>query len=327
MSLVVKRIDPLTMGEQIKTLFMTNERPDFPGWFDRAYPMAVKEGAASWVLVDPDNRVLAHVGGFHARLSVEGQVVRGGLLVNLMADKDHRTFFPVVSVIKRAVKDMKDDGAAFIYTNPINPGAIATMRAAGLNQIGDSNRFLLPIGHANPVIDLGLAAVAWGRRRWLPAVIATSIDLPDAVRQTTELISGVSPVTPKRLASLYPIRQEGFGSGEDIGIGLSDRAGSSVGTAIVRTSATGAWLTTLRCARLEGVAGSVAAIGALLGGRGVRRLECRVLMNTAFTRELMRGGFLQRNEPWAVVSAGYSDLGRTAAAGLAASDLEAIDLD
>jgi hypothetical protein len=329
MSNTVKRIDPLTMGDQIKALFVNNERPEFPGWFDRAYPMAVKEGAASWVLVDPENRVLAHVGGFHTRLLVEGRELRGGLLVNLMADKDHRTFFPVVSVIKRAVKDMKADGAEFIYTNPINPGAIATMKAGGLGQIGDSNRFLLVLGHSNPVVDLGVTTIARARRAWLPRVNAHQVDLAEAVRWTTEEVAGVSAVTPRRLASLYPIRQENFGVGQDLGIRLTDKSGAVVGAAIVRMPPAPApsTLTTLRCTGLDRVAGSVTAVGALLRDLGVKRLQGGALMNTPFAKELQRGGFLLRKEPWAVVSAGFTDQGRTAAAGLATSDLEVIDLD
>jgi hypothetical protein len=41
----------------------------------------------------------------------------------------------------------------------------------------------------------------------------------------------------------------------------------------------------------------------------------------------VRGGFIQRNEPWTIVAAGYSDLGRSVAEGLASSDLEKIDVD
>lgn len=329
MSLTVKRINPFTLGEQIKTLFATNERTDFPGWFDRAYPQAVQEQASSWVLADTDDRVLAHVGGFHTRLSVDGQVVRGGLLVNLMADKDHRTFFPVVSVIKRAVKDMRADGAEFIYTNPINPGAVATMRAGGLNPIGDTNRYLLPIGHRNPIIDAGIAAVAVARRALLPRVNAEDVELEEAVRWTTEEVCRVSRVTPKRLPTLYSIRQAGFGEGEDFGLRLRDANGTVVGMAIIRRPPPpeAAWLTTLRCTTLEWVSGSVQGIAAALRRRGVQRLEGRTLMGTPFTLALVRGGFLQRKEPWTVVSAGFTDLGRVAAAGLASSDLESIDLD
>lgn len=329
MPLTVRKVNPLTMAEEIKALFMANERPEFPAWFDRAYPMAVREGASSWVLVHRDGQVVAHVGGFSTRLVAGGREAKGMLMVNLMADRHYRTFFPVLSVLKRAIQDMRDAGTDFIFTNPNNAGAVATMGAVGLKQVAALNRLLMPLGHANVAVGSALSAAHWIRRRALPRVRATLVSVSEASRWTTETACDVSRVTPRRSATLYGLRLAAFGTRLDMGIRLTIRDGTQVGAAIVRVpdEAEDPRLITLRCRTLGSVAGGAAAIGRLLRARGLRRLNGIAVMQSAFARELQRGGFIQRHDPCAIVAMGCTDLGRAAVAGLAAADLEAIDFD
>src|SRR5262245_28328182 len=105
MAFTVTRVNPLDHADELKALFTSNERPEFPGWFDRAYPAAVEQGASSWIARDEAGRVIVHIGCFPTQLSAKGRDLSGGLLVNLMADRRHRTFFPVVSTIRAAVRD------------------------------------------------------------------------------------------------------------------------------------------------------------------------------------------------------------------------------
>jgi hypothetical protein len=327
MTTTVRCVDPLTMGDQLKRLFTENDRPEYPGWFDRAYPIAVRDGARSWVSLNADERVIAHVAGFTATVSVHGRDVRGALLCNLMADKGHRTFFPVVAAVKRAVGDLRSMGAEFIYTNPINPGSVAVMRAAGLRRIGAQNRFLLPLGGVDGPISLLLLARTWLGNRPERRVVAEEVEVSLAVDWTVRERCSVSPVTTRRSPEVYFMRWEGFDTGADRGFIVRDASGRDTAAAIVRVEGDEGTLITLRCRSLDRVEESVAALARTLRELGLRRVNAYTLEGTPFAAALVRGGFIQRNEPWTIVAAGFTDAGRQVAAGLAYSDLEKIDVD
>lgn len=329
MAVTVRRVDPLEYGDQLKALFRAHQRPEFPDWYDRSYPIAVAEGAASWVLMEEGGKVVGHVAGFTADLAVEGRVSHGALLANLMVDQAHRTFFPAAAMIKKAVKDLRADGAEFIYTNPNNPGAVATMRAGGLREVAWLNRFLFMTGHTNPVVTLGLRAMHAGRRLILPSITAEATPPAEAVRWTVEESRGVSAVTARRRASVYLMREGPFDPALDLGFRLVDGSGAQVGAALVRLAPPpeDSRVVTLRCRTELQCSAAIAAIGAVLRRRGVRRMNASALMNTGFARALVRGGCFERREPWSIAAIGFSDLGTAAVAGIGQSDLEKIDLD
>jgi hypothetical protein len=324
------RVDPLAVGDQLKRLFLENERPEFPEWFDRAYPLAVREGAASWVSTETDGRVIAHVAGFPATISVQGRDVRGALLCNLMADSAHRTFFPVVAAVKRAVRELRQDGAEFVYTNPINPGSVSVMRAAGLKKVGTQNRFLLPLGDRRSPGGLLMSARFWALSRRLRAVEAVPAEIEEVVEWTVRERCEVSRVTVRRSRDVYFMRLGELRTDAYWGYVLRDSTERDVGAALVaRPSAESgeARVITLRCRTLDRVAACVAAVGIALRRVGVRRANTTALEGTPFARALVQGGFVQRNEPWTIVAAGFSEVGRLVAEGLASSDLEKIDVD
>ena len=53
--------NPLQHVREIKDLFLANERPEFPEYFDRAYPPAVATGATSWLGRDSEGRLVMHI--------------------------------------------------------------------------------------------------------------------------------------------------------------------------------------------------------------------------------------------------------------------------
>jgi hypothetical protein len=71
----------------------------------------------------------------------------------------------------------------------------------------------------------------------------------------------------------------------------------------------------------------VAALGLALRARGMRRLSALAVQGSSFSRGLVRGGAIARNEPWAIAGLGFTDAGRDAMAALNDSDLERMDLD
>src|SRR4030081_3169600 len=63
----ITRANPLDHAGGIKRLFLPHDRPEFPAFFDRAYPGAVRSGASSWIGLDADQRVVMHIGQFPHR--------------------------------------------------------------------------------------------------------------------------------------------------------------------------------------------------------------------------------------------------------------------
>ena len=45
----ITAVNPLDHETDIKQLFVTHERADFPSFFDRAYPAGVRAGGVSWI--------------------------------------------------------------------------------------------------------------------------------------------------------------------------------------------------------------------------------------------------------------------------------------
>src|SRR3989441_13378618 len=63
-ALTIERCDSLAHGDEIKALFLRNDRPTFPAFFDRAYPYAVSAGARSWVARDGRGAMVGHLAAF-----------------------------------------------------------------------------------------------------------------------------------------------------------------------------------------------------------------------------------------------------------------------
>ena len=78
-------VNPLDHAAEIKQLFVAHERPEFPAYFDRAYPDAVADGARSWVGRDAAGRICAHAVQFPRRFWWGRHLVRGALLGNRIA--------------------------------------------------------------------------------------------------------------------------------------------------------------------------------------------------------------------------------------------------
>lgn len=325
----VHRIVPTDRADDIKRLFLDNERPEFPQWFDRAYPIAIEKlGCTSWVTVDANDRVICHMSAFHSWFWVEDRVVQGTLLCNLMTDKDSRSFFPTVATIKRAVKDLRADGTNFIYTNPINKGSIAVMKAGGLKWVGDENRYLMPTGDERPVLDLGASLVLHVRRLTQPRLSLEEATPDDVVTWTTSQRCGVSDVSCKRYPEVYFMRYDHLDGGDTFGRFFLDSEGNRVGATMYRKGKErNATLITLRCLDAAHVGPAASALGLALRSEGIIRINTTALEDTDFSEGLRRGGFIQRKEPWTIAATAFTPEGEAVVAGLGDSDLEHIDVD
>src|SRR5205807_2338017 len=103
----------------IKQLFVAHGRPEFPGFFARAYEPAVRAGGVSWLGRDDAGQVVMHVGCFPRRFRFGTRDVVGGLLVNALVAESYRSFFPARALMRRARGDIEARGDIdFLYTDP-----------------------------------------------------------------------------------------------------------------------------------------------------------------------------------------------------------------
>src|SRR3972149_10518636 len=124
MALTIEAVNPFEYQAELKGLFVAHGVPHYPKFFDAAYPAAVAAGAVHWIGFDEQRHVVMHMARFPHRFAMAERVVSGGLLMNLMVDPAHRTFFPAVALMRRVVADSKAGGGVdFLYTNPNEGGA------------------------------------------------------------------------------------------------------------------------------------------------------------------------------------------------------------
>src|ERR1700675_2228230 len=109
--LTIACVNPLEHAAEIKQLFLSHERSEFPAYFDRAYPDAVAVGARSWVGRDAGGRICAHAVQFPRRFWWGRHLVRGALLGNLMVAKAYRRFWPALALMRRVVQDLQQSGS------------------------------------------------------------------------------------------------------------------------------------------------------------------------------------------------------------------------
>src|SRR5205807_2234659 len=137
----------------IKQLFVAHGRPEFPGFFARAYEPAVRAGGVSWLGRDDAGQVVMHVGGFPRRFRFGTRDVVGGLLVNALVAESYRSFFPARALMRRARGDIEARGDIdFLYTDP-NDQARAVLEVSGFRRIGTLARLVLPVGDRRWLVD------------------------------------------------------------------------------------------------------------------------------------------------------------------------------
>src|SRR5437660_924135 len=153
MEFTITTVNPLDHAEAIKRLFVTYGRPEFPGFFDRAYEVAVRAGGLSWVGRDRAGQFVMHLACFPRRFRFGTRDVVGGLLMNALVAEPYRSFFPARELMRRARDDIKARGDVdFLYTDP-NDAAGAVLEASGFRRIGTVGRLVLPVGDRRWLVD------------------------------------------------------------------------------------------------------------------------------------------------------------------------------
>jgi len=332
--LAITRVNPLEHADEIKHLFLAHERPEFPAFFDRAYPEAVAEGAQSWVGRDQSGRLHAYVAQFPRRFAFADQTVRGALLGNLMVATAYRTFFPGVSLLRRAVTDLQESGSSdFVYADPNEP-ARPVIEAAGLRALGALRRFVLPLTDRRLGVGLGIRAYRVVKRwqtRVLPLVATERRPGDEPGPEDLPAVGDPQALRPLRTTSIYRGRLGGYPAPVDRWFAFHQEGspGALTGRALVR-GPDGHGVATLcvwECEPLARLSAQLMTLGDRLRERGAERLEVYVLGASRAEREFRRAGFLPREEIVPVLARSFTPLGSEVVAAAVGWRILPVDLD
>ncbi|HEV8400343.1 MAG TPA: hypothetical protein VGQ18_10970 [Gemmatimonadales bacterium] len=330
-------VNPLECSEEIKALFLAHERPEFPAFFDRTYPDAVRDGAVSCVGRDETGRLCAHIAHFPRPFRLGDRVVRASLLANLMVAKEHRTLWPALKLVRSLVNDCKLSASIdFLYGDP-NEAALSILRAIGFRPAGALRRFVAPIADGNAVVDLGI-----GMYQLLQTFRGPTMELEVRSHRAIDLAAGPNIGDPAEPGSLSPAprpevyrhRLPGYPGAGDRWYTFHRRKGSDpVAAALVREpDGDGVGLAVVGA--LQGTSPSLLT-PVLLGlmrtlrraGRGIERLELSVMGESRVAAAVQRAGFVQREEQIPVVAMPLTARGTEALESGAEWRLLPVDLD
>jgi hypothetical protein len=333
--LTINRVNPLEYANGIKQLFLAHERPEFAAFFDRAYPDAVAAGATSWVGLDEDGCVRAHIAQFPHEFLFGRRTVRGSLLVNVMVAKQYRTFWPALTLVRRALNDSKQAGSVdFIYTDP-NESALAILRAAGFRPVGALRRFVLPLTDGRRSVDLAIRLyhlVGRWRARTPPLVLIEKRagELEEALERAPSE-RDVRSLLPVRGVSLYRRRLAGYPGPGDCWYTFHspDSRDAAIGRTLVRgpDSRGLAVVCVLECEPVTLLSSVLVTLAHRLRHNGAAWLEICVMAESQAASEVRRAGFLPRQERTPVVALPLTALGAEAIAAGSEWRLLPIDLD
>jgi hypothetical protein len=292
-------VNPLERAVEIKDLFLADNYSAFPEFFDRAYPSAVENGAKSWVGVDTNGRVATHIARFARQFTWRDKVLTGGVLLNLIAAKSHRTLLPAIALMRRMTSDSKTQrDVDFVYAIP-SPAAAALLKAVGFSTLGSMDRFVFPLAGRRWYTDvparLYQLAVRVRTTNRAKAVehAARDVDVTAFERppgQSTRLRPMHPPEVYRQCLPNYPSATDQWFT---FYLGMAeDHPDASV---LVRG---GAESVAILCSfsRVPGllVSAVVPPLAASLRRAGYKRLQITTIAGTHFARELTAAGFIKR---------------------------------
>lgn len=294
---VVRRVNPLGRGDQIKMLFERETLPGYVQFFDRAYPEAVDAGAASWVVLDEDDRVTGHLAIFPHRFTCDGVEYAGGLGANLVMDRRRRNLVNAIALVDTAVADLERERSVdFVFGDPNDDARSIMTSIGGFTDIGCLTRFVLPIaepGILGPAVALYLTVKLHGDGDGLAMEERSAFEFdPSAVETAPGVASTLRGVHPR---PLYRRRLEGYPTDRDSWY-VFRRDSEVVAAALVRRFRGSGLAHLCSIRRQPGVplASVVRPMVADLRSRGSTRLQVFSLESSALGRELRAVGFRAR---------------------------------
>jgi hypothetical protein len=332
-TLKIAAVNPLDYASEIKELFLTHDRPEFPEFFDRAYPSAVRAGASSWIGLDSGGDLVMHVARFPHCFAMDEHTLVAGVLVNLMVAKSHRTFRPAAALLQRVIADSRGEpGIDFLYADPASSAALV-LKAAGFSTLGTLGRFAFPLGgqrwYSEALARLYRSII--GGRAWNRGVEAVEHSARAFDAGAFERPLGTAPtVRPFRPAELYRRRMAGYPGDTDywFTIHRNARAGSVAGAILVRGFSNHiAKIISLSREPSLPLSAIVPALVAALRRAGYLRLWVSTLLGTAFARDLSRVGFISRRDASPLLAYALTDRGACAVRSVSRWEITDLDCD
>ena len=328
----ITRVNPVEHADAIKRLFLDHERPEFPDYFDRAFPDAVAEGGTSWVGWDEHGRLCAHIAQFPRAFALGGRTLQGALLANLMVATAHRKFWPALRLVRRLVDDVKASGSVdLIYADP-NELAQPVLRAAGFQPIGALQRFVIPLTDLRRGVAVAIRLYHLIRRsRTMPLAAIDGVPEDAASAIEPGQANGARSLQPVRRASLYRARLAGYPSASDrwYRFHTRDRDAALVGKALVRHHGRDgpAAVCVVQCEPMTLLSSLLVALARRVRDTGATRLEIWVMLQSQAANAVRRAGFLPRPERIPLLALPLTRFGKQATAAGCEWQLLPIDVD
>lgn len=331
--LTIQRVNPLDVAESLKSLFAT-ESEALAALVDTAYPDYARTGGASWIGVDDAGQVQLNVTLVPHEYDFRGRTVRAGMLANEVAGKNYRWFFPAVSVVKQLVRDVsREADVDFLCADP-QPTAAAVSKAAGLDEVGALDRFVIPVTDVRPHRAFAARAysMALRLRFGLGAARCTTVDATEYDPDLFASPRGTSTrVRPYHSASMYRRRLQGYPGAEYVWCEFRLRSGGGDADAavllqdLVERRVAQVW--TIR--RAPGI-----TLQALIPGllrvareRGAHRLEVEAVRDSALAAELLHIGFRKRRHQVPLFGKAITPVGAEALSAIQDWEMTAFDMD
>jgi hypothetical protein len=325
--------NPLDHAGEIKQLFLADGHPEFAEFFDRAYPSAVRSGGKSWVGLDAEGRLVMHVARFPRRFTLGDRTIVGGVLLDLIAAKSHRTFVPALTLMRQMTTDSKGErDVDFLYATP-NAQAGALLKAAGFSAAATLGRFVFPLADERWYADVAARVYRTMARirAWNTSAHAVEHPAQRFDASAFERPPGVAPaLRPIRPSELYRECLAGYPSSADHWFTFHRVARTTQPSAAVLVRGGADRVATLFSFSREPslpVSAIVPALAAALRRAGYRRLSVPTLTETHFARELTRAGFVPRPDRLPMLAYAVTELGAEALRSVASWEITGIDGD
>ena len=327
--------NPLDHAAEIKQLFLAHARPEFPPYFDRTYASAVRGGAQSWLGRDRDGRLVMHMACFLHRFKFGAREVVGGHLVNGMVAQAYRTFFPVLTLVRRAVEDAKALGSIdFLYSDS-NEGGQAVLRAPGFAAVGTLRRYVLPVAGGSWLADSAIRAFQACVR---VANLRRSAGRPvkHAAAQFSPVCFDAPPGFSPRLRpyhdpALYASRLEGYPSDSDRWFTFHDGRATAPPTAgILVRGPERSGVASIEAVRRDprlALASLLPRLVPELRRAGCTRLQMWAMAEASLGRELRRAGFVPRRDYRSVIAVALTATGEAVVQGADKWEITRVDFD
>jgi len=331
----ITAVNPVDHEQDIKQLFVTHERPEFPGFFDRAYPAGVRAGGLSWVGRDRAGQIVMHVACFPQRFRFGEREVVGGLMMNALVARPYRSFFPAHALIRRVKRDTKARGDIdFVYTDP-NEQAKAVLDMCGFLRVGALTRYVLPVGDRRRLLDAAIRLFHAGVRVVTGSPGGAALVGRPAAEVSTagfEAPSGDSPrLRPYHGDARYAMRMEGYPAASDWWFTLprnGDAGPPAAGLLVRGPDLSG--IVDLQAVYRDPdlpLAGLIRGLVARLRAKGCTRLQVWTVAESQFAAELRHVGFVPREEAASIVATALTATGEAVLRSVRLWEITSLDCD